>query len=51
MADITMCHWEWCNKKDKCYRYTAKENPWRQAYFAETPIKEDWTCEYFNSNN
>ena len=45
MPDITMCKWEWCPMKDKCYRYTAKPSE-MQSYFIETPI-EDWKCEYF----
>lgn len=47
MADITMCHWKWCDKKEKCYRHTAKANPYRQSYFMNEPIEEDWSCEYF----
>lgn len=50
MADITMCNWEWCPMKEKCYRYTAPINEYRQAYFTEAPIK-DWECEYLWDKN
>lgn len=46
MADITMCMGRDCPKKSSCYRHTAKENPWRQSYFMETPYK-DGKCEHF----
>lgn len=49
MADITMCKWEWCNKKENCYRFTAKADPYRQSYFMSSPIKE-WKCEHFIDN-
>ena len=32
MADITMCKDEECGRKDRCYRYTAKPNEYRQSY-------------------
>lgn len=47
MADITMCKWENCTKKEKCYRYTAIVNEFRQSYFLETP---KWDCDYFINN-
>lgn len=37
MADITMCKGLGCNKKRECYRFTAKPNEFRQAYFTGTP--------------
>ena len=44
MADITMCSWEWCPMKEKCYRYTAHKEEY-QTMFIEPPTK-DWECEY-----
>lgn len=32
MADITKCNGFGCSKKDTCYRFLAKENPYWQAY-------------------
>ena len=46
MADITMCSGEKCPLKENCYRYTAKPNEFRQAYFMEPPVIGE-TCEYF----
>lgn len=37
MADITKCPGEGCGLKNVCYRYTAPENEYWQAYFGETP--------------
>lgn len=47
MPDIAMCWGENCPIKETCYRFTATPSKWRQSYFAETPIKEDNTCEHF----
>ena len=41
MADITMCRDDKCPQKDKCYRYTAPPNEYRQAYFVYSPKKMD----------
>lgn len=47
MADITMCKGEHCPKKSECYRYKAKANPYRQAYFADIPYSHvSDSCEY-----
>ncbi len=32
MADISMCLGKNCPKKKKCYRYTARPNPYAQSY-------------------
>ena len=32
MPDLSMCANEACNMKEKCYRYMAEPNPYRQAY-------------------
>lgn len=49
MADISMCDDKDCPMKDKCYRYTAPENPFRQTYFWSSPRKGN-TCEEFWDN-
>jgi hypothetical protein len=40
MADITKCRDKRCPSRTLCYRYTAKANPDRQAYFAENPYRK-----------
>jgi hypothetical protein len=50
MADITMCLGTDCPHKENCYRFTAKPNEYRQAYFTESPIK-DGKCEMYFGNN
>lgn len=37
MADITMCPGIGCVSKRECYRFTAKPNEFRQAYFNVAP--------------
>lgn len=46
MADITKCEGINCDKRLTCYRFIANENPYRQPYFAEMPLK-DGECEMF----
>lgn len=46
VTDITKCTGENCPFKDRCYRFTAKADEYRQAYFGEPPIKEG-KCKYF----
>jgi hypothetical protein len=46
MADITMCEGINCEQRETCYRYIAKESPYRQAYFIDSPMK-DGECEMF----
>jgi hypothetical protein len=46
MPDITMCDDKECPMKEQCYRYTAKPNEFRQAYFVNSPKKMDG-CDYF----
>ena len=54
MPDITMCKGQIgdiiCPYKDKCYRYTAKRNKYRQSFFIELPIK-DSKCDYYWGDN
>lgn len=55
---MTMCQGTDCPLRNDCYRYTAEPNPYRQSYFAETPLEkisfiggpeQDW-CDYFIKN-
>ena len=52
MADITMCAGAdekrnlICPMRDKCYRFTAPVNEYRQAYFSVVPYVEP-ECEWF----
>lgn len=55
MPDIAMCLGFDCPSKDKCYRYTAIPNPYRQTYFVNSPIslsefEDKDKCEYFYPN-
>jgi len=53
MPDIAMCYGSIgayiCPLKDQCYRHTAKRDEY-QSMFAELPLKEDDTCNYFWDN-
>jgi hypothetical protein len=51
MADITMCAGTGCDKKEHCYRHTAKACEYRQSYFCGVPIN-DWNneCKHFWDN-
>jgi hypothetical protein len=56
MADISMCKGEGCHRKRECYRFTAKPNEFRQAYFhpsAPWYIGPDnkQACQYFTPNS
>jgi hypothetical protein len=46
MPDISMCKNYLCPLSEKCYRFTAKPNPYMQSYAAFEP-EEDGTCLYF----
>jgi hypothetical protein len=53
MPDITLCRGEGCTIKNECYRYAAKPNEYRQAYFAESPCTKKMggtACDYYMSN-
>lgn len=39
MADITMCNVTDCPVKEKCHRFTADANPYRQSWFTEPPFE------------
>ena len=45
MADITKCRGDGCKNKERCYRYTATSNEYRQSYFINVPLKKDGTCD------
>jgi hypothetical protein len=45
MPDITMCTGGDCQKKETCYRFTAKPEQW-QAYFSGTP-RDGEQCGYY----
>ena len=32
VADLSMCKYEKCEKKDTCYRFKATPNPYEQSY-------------------
>lgn len=46
MSDITMCEGTDCPMKEKCYRFTAPINEYRQSYFVNVPLK-DGECEHY----
>lgn len=60
MADITMCVGEVaeydttviCKRRANCYRYTASENEYRQAWFMTSPLvvgfDNEQSCDYFS---
>jgi hypothetical protein len=45
-----MCVGTDCPYKEKCYRYTATPNEYRQSYFTTPPIK-DGKCEMYWGEN
>ena len=52
MTDITMCSGELhdgdCPLRERCYRYTAPANLYRQSYFGEPPYSPLFKeCDYF----
>lgn len=47
MLDITMCDNKECNKKETCYRYTAKPHEYWQSYCTFMGGKD---CEYYWDN-
>ena len=47
MADITMCTDSKCPKRNTCYRFKAKPSEFRQSYFADSPKKEDGSCDHY----
>ena len=43
--DISMCDNQTCTLRDTCIRFTAKPNPYNQAYGAFQPT--NGVCEYY----
>lgn len=52
MADITKCANKTCQLRDKCYRFTANSNSFRQACanFDYNTINKVTTCDHFWDN-
>jgi len=50
MPDISLCTNATCPSKDKCYRFTAKPNEFRQAYANFSPEGDEVNCSYFIDN-
>ena len=54
MPDITMCKDDMCPSRKNCYRFMAEPNPYRQSYFAVSPLPQQTCttrnegCEYFS---
>lgn len=47
MADISKCRGGDCPLKEKCFRFTAPTNEFRQSYFVDVPYdKETNKCKY-----
>jgi hypothetical protein len=50
MADISKCEGTGCPHKEKCYRFTATADEYRQSYFVMVPfVEEDGEikCDHF----
>lgn len=49
MADITKCMNKKCKIKEKCYRYTAKDDIWQSyaEFSKDKVIKDKKECEHF----
>ena len=53
MADISKCKGTDCKHKKLCYRYTVKDNEFRQSYMVNVPVKNPKTvndCEMYWDN-
>lgn len=50
MADITMCYNHDCLSKEKCYRYTAIPNTFKQSYIEFKVPKDRKKCGNFINN-
>jgi hypothetical protein len=48
MVDLAKCMGDYCNKKDKCYRFTSKSNLYSQIYLMPEII--DCVCNDFIDN-
>jgi len=47
MPDISMCIAQTCPSKDKCYRFRAIPNPYRQSYTLFKPDEGKMKCDNF----
>lgn len=47
MPDITMCDGTLCARKDTCYRHTATEDKYGQAFFVTPPLDADGGCQSY----
>jgi hypothetical protein len=46
MPDISMCSGDGCPIKERCHRFTATPNEYRQSYFVNPPY-ENGKCVYY----
>jgi hypothetical protein len=51
MPDITMCDNTQCELKEKCFRFMAKPNEYRQSYYEDDVRNEDCSCDKFYPMN
>ena len=51
MPDITMCDNTQCELKEKCFRFMAKPNEYRQSYYEDDVRNEDGSCDKFYPMN
>lgn len=47
MADITKCTGNYCELRETCYRYKAKDNELRQSYFVSLPNTTSYDCDMY----
>jgi hypothetical protein len=47
MPDITMCDDRNCGIRNKCYRFRAIPDEWRQSYFRGSVRKPNEPCKHF----
>ena len=45
MTDISKCEGKGCDRKERCYRFTAKANPFTQFYVTPPVVGE--ACDYY----
>lgn len=47
MPDIAMCMNQECPLRERCYRFKAEPNPYRQSYLVDMKPQADGTCTHF----
>ena len=47
MADITKCSGDYCELRETCFRYKAKDNAYRQSYFVNQPNANSYDCDMY----